>query len=151
MLVHVSFLFLLPKRLQGVVLIEIDAGARLCAFLIESISQPHHILSRRAVQPELPDPKRRQFQFDELSARCRMTGQVHHREIVTKRLVISDALVIVEEVAAAIEDGFSSIDLNSFCVVGGMTVNDVEARIVDQAMREMSFLVRHRVAPIITP
>ena len=48
------------------------------------------------------------------------------RELAAERLVAADPLVVVQEVAAAVEDQLVAVDLDPLGVVRGVAVHDVD-------------------------
>ena len=55
-----------------------------------------------------------------------------------KPFATADALVVRDEITAAIEDELVPVDLERPGVVGGMPVDDINCTMVDQSMRKSS-------------
>ena len=89
-----------PSKRQGVVLVQFHPGAAPVAFSVQDVAQPRRVFSRGAVQLEVPDPEGRHPEAHEPAARGGDGREIHQDQIVAKRLVSPDALVVVEEVAA---------------------------------------------------
>src|SRR5262249_26154342 len=66
-------------------------------------------------------------------------------------LLAGDPLVIVEEIAAAVEDQVTSVYLQALDVVGRMAMNYVNARPVDQAMSKGDLIFGDLISPVATP
>ena len=76
--------------------------------------------------------------------------KVHCREVISELLVSGDAFVVVDEIAAAIEHKFVSIDFNGPWVVRRVTVNQIHAA-VEEAMSKSDMRIRNLVAPVVAP
>lgn len=62
----------------------------------------------------------------------------------------ADALAVVDEVTAAVEDQATAIDLDRPGVVGGMTVDDVHPTVYE-AVSEPHLLGRNGIPPVGAP
>src|SRR5206468_2966169 len=86
----------------------------------------------------------------------RTCGSVHAREIHQAQirpvsLLATDALVVIQEVAAAIEDQPIPVDFHALDVMGRMAMNDVHTGPVDQAVGEVDLLLRDAKTPVASP
>jgi hypothetical protein len=64
--------------------------------------------------------------------------------------VAADALVVVDEVAAAVEDELPVVHLDRPGMVRGVAVHDVHAA-VDETVGERALVPRHVVPPVAAP
>ena len=112
----------------------------------------HSASSCRRVEAEVADAERHHVEARQLAGSRRSTStEVHEHEIAAIGLVVLDALVVVEEVAAAVEDRLAAIDLDRLGVMRGMAVDDVDTGLVDEAVRERASLVRDLRSPSSVP
>src|SRR5690606_26345322 len=101
-------------------------------------------------EPKAPDPEGHQLESGEAAGAVE-GREVHEREVAAELLVTADPLVVVEEVAAPVEDRPAAVDLDRLRVVGGVAVHDVDARVIDQRVREAAVLARDLVPPVGAP
>src|SRR5439155_12403990 len=76
--------------------------------------------------------------------------KVHQHDVVAELFVTPDALVVVDEVSATVEDEPVCVYLNGPWMVRGVAMDQIDAAI-DQPMSEAHILARHRVAPVAPP
>jgi hypothetical protein len=93
---------------------------------------PACILPRRALETEFPDLKRDHLERGKGACRLEV-DKVHQGQVVTKLVIAPDALVVVQEIAAAIENKPIAVDLNGFPMMRRMAVNDRNIGSVDKA------------------
>ena len=84
---------------------------------------------------------------------CIGWSKVHERKIVPEPelLVTADALVVIDQVAAAVADELAAIDLDCLRVVGRMTVDEIDPRFSDEIVCQGALLVGDVVAPVAAP
>jgi len=87
------------------------------AFPIQGLSRPRNILVGRADNLKLPDLKRNDLELSKSATDRLNISKIHQGQIVPIGLVSSDAFVIVEKVAAPIENKPIAIDLDRLCMV----------------------------------
>src|SRR5690606_31231535 len=75
-------------------------------------------------------------------------GEVQQRQFAAKALVAFDAFVVVDQVAAAVEDQPPVVDLEALGVVGGVAVDQIDAGLVDQALGEAALFLGDDVAQL---
>jgi hypothetical protein len=88
-----------------------DAGVEGRALAIEGVAHPAHVLGRRVLEAEPAQAEHSKAQLEQAAAPRLEARQVHDREVVAELLVAGDALVVGEEVAAAVEDRPLAVDL----------------------------------------
>ncbi len=125
-----------PAERELALLYRIDPDAERTALSVQDVAQPVCVFMRRAVQPEISDLQRRHLELDQPSVRRVYARKIHQHQIVPEFLVSLDAFVIVQEIAAAIEDRLFLVDFDPLRMVRRMAVDDVDARQVDQRMGE---------------
>lgn len=113
---------------------------------VERPLEPSGVVKGSATEAELPKLKRHQLQSFERAARAKL-GQVHEDQIAAIFLVTGDSLVIVDEVAAAVEDEPVAIHLNGPRMMRGMAVNNIDSPL-DQSMSEPDMVGRDLVSPV---
>src|SRR5581483_1522521 len=93
-----------PFQSEGVVRADADACTKTAAFPIQSVSHPGTIGRGRRIEPHVAHLQRHHLEAGE----CRIGGpdrlKVHQHQVITVFLVAADTLVVVEEIAAAVED-----------------------------------------------
>ena len=62
-----------------------------------------------------------------------------------------DALVVVDEVAAAVEDQLAAAPLDAFRMVRRVAVQHVDPARINQPVRELLLLDRNAIAPVAAP
>ncbi len=77
--------------------------------------------------------------------------EVHEHQVAAVAIVTLDAFVVIDEVAASVEDRFPLVDLDSLGVVRGMTVDDIDTGLIDQLVGEGSLVRRDFVTPVAPP
>ena len=75
-------------------------------------------------------------------------GKIHQGEIVTIVFVALNALVIVQKIAAAVEDQPIAVDLDPLGMMRGMAVNDRNISALDKAMGKVPLPFRNVITPI---
>jgi len=101
---------------------------------VEHLGAPGGIVVAAALQTHRPDANGDDVEPLELPITCADTSEVHEREIVSEPelLVAADAFVVIDQVAAAVEDELAAIDLDCLRVVGRMTVDEIDPRFSDE-------------------
>ena len=102
----------LPAQEEASVIARLDRRSELQADAGEPVSQPPGILGRGPVQSQLSQLHRRHAQVAQLPADRVEGREIHEREVGPVLLVPEDPLVVVDEVAAAVEDKPVAIDLD---------------------------------------
>lgn len=116
---------------------------------IERCSQSASLMSG-AIE-EVADAKRHHLQIGELSVGRVKLDDVHEDEVATIGFVVLDALIVVQEVAAAVKYRLSSINLDRLGVVRGVAVNDVDIGRLDGAAGKGPVAVIDTIAPVFSP
>src|SRR5271165_550033 len=140
-----------PSDREAVVVVQRYVGAEPRAFAVQNAGQPGCVLSTCAVQPEPADLERREFEVDKPAARDIQPRKVQQSKFATKLLVPDNALVVVDEIAAAVKDRSVAIDFDRFGMMRRMTMDHRKAGNVDQPMRETNLAAAYLITPIPTP
>src|ERR1019366_8952370 len=131
--------------------IEHDAGPEPLTFPLERPLHPFDVLPRRAVKPELPDLKRDDLERSEVSGSRFDICEIHQRQVAAKFFVAADAFIIIEEVAATIENEPLMGDFDGLRMMRRMAMNDGHIRPVDERACEELLFGSDFVAPIRSP
>ena len=131
--------------------IKYDASLELQTFPPERLLHPLGVLPRRAVKPELPDLKRDDLECGEISGRRFDIHEIHKRQIAAIFFVPADPLIIIEEIAATIENEPLVVDFDGLRMMRGMAMNDRHVRPVDEGACEELLFGGDFVAPIRSP
>jgi len=118
--------------------------------LSKPICQPPGIGRCGPIQPHLSDLHRCHAELDQIAAGRIQCREVHENEVVPILLVPTDALVVIDQVPAAVEDEPVPIDLDWTRMMGRVAVDDVHAA-VDQPVCKPDVLARYGVSPIAAP
>ena len=102
---------------EPAVCIEHDAGPEPPTFSSEHLSHPFDVLPRWAIKPEVPDLKRDDFQRREISGPRLDICEIHQRQVAAIIFVPADAFIIIEEIAATIENEPFMVDLDGLGVM----------------------------------
>ena len=121
------------------------------AFPMQRLLHPIDVLPRRAAKPEIPDLKRDDLERSEISGRRFDICEIHQRQVAAIFFVPADTFIIIEEIAAAIENEPLMVDLDGLRVMRRMAVNDRHIRPVDEGACEELLFGRDFVAPIRSP
>ena len=78
-------------------------------------------------------------------------GEVHQREVAAETFLAPDAFVVVQEIAAAIEDELAAVDLDALDVMRRVAVHDVGAAVVDEPVGEGALFAGDIEAPVAAP
>src|SRR5512145_1193569 len=92
------------SKLEPVVPVQLDPEAEAPAHPVEGVAQPSGGLRRRVVHPEVPDLHRLHAEIGEPAGGGIQRRGVQQRQIVAELLVTGDSFVVIEEVAAPVED-----------------------------------------------
>jgi hypothetical protein len=131
--------------------IEHDVGLEPLAFPLQRLLPPLDVLSRRAAKPKFPDLKGDDLERSEISGRRFDICEIHQRQVVAIFFVSTDAFLIIEEVAATIENEPLMVDLDGLRMMRGMAMNDRHVRPVDEGACEELLFGGDFVAPIRSP
>src|SRR5688572_24113025 len=101
-----------PER-KATVGAQLERAAEALALGVQDAAQPLAIDVRRALEAQAPAVKRDELEFHELAALGVELGKVHHPEIGAELFVARNPLVVVDEVAAAVEDQLAAADLDA--------------------------------------
>ena len=104
--------------------IELDAGSESQALPIERLLHPIDVLPRGAAQLEVPDLKRDCLERGEVSGRGLGICEIHERQVAAIFFAPPDTFIIIEEIAATIENEPLMVDLDGLRVMRRMAVND---------------------------
>src|ERR1700687_1291885 len=91
--------------------IEYDAGPGQQTFPLARLLHPFDVLPRRAVEPEVPDLKRDDLKRSEISGRRFDICEIHQRQVAAIFFAPADTFIIIEEIAATIENEPLMVDL----------------------------------------
>ena len=120
-----------PAKREATVRHGLDARAEPCAFAVECLLEPAGLVPGSLVQAEASDPKRCHLEAHELAA-SRVEGcKVQEHELGAVLRLASDAFVVVQEIAAAVEDGPAAVDLDALRVMARVAVYHVYTGLVD--------------------
>jgi hypothetical protein len=112
---------------------------------------PLDIGSRCGNKLKTPDLKHREFATRKTSGQGLETGEIHRGEIAAKFLVAANALIVVQEVAASVEDQSILVAFDGLRVVRGMAVDKRNIGPIDEGARKSSLLFRTLISPICSP
>src|SRR5664279_3670313 len=140
-----------PAQRQSPVWRQADPRAERRAFAIERPAHPLDIGSRCWNKLKTPDLKHREFETRKMSGQGIETGEIHHGEIAAKFLVAANALIVIQEVAASVEDQSILVYFDGFRVVRGMAVDKRNIGLIDEAARKSSLLFWNLISPICSP
>lgn len=98
-------------------------------------------------QAQVAQAHRRQLQAAQATLVVEF-GEVQQSQFAAKAFVALDAFVVVDQIAAAVEDQPPVMDLEALGVVGGVAVDPVNAGLVDQAVGEAPLFFGDDVAPV---
>ena len=102
------------------------------------------------MQSHLTSLQRRHFQLSKFT-RCRIQPwQIEQAKIISVLLVAADPLVIVDKIAAAIQDQFLAVDLERPRMVRGMSMDKIDSA-VDEPMRKAHLFRFDAIAPVRAP
>jgi hypothetical protein len=73
------------------------------------------------------------------------------RKIASISLVARDAFVVVQEVAAPVENGPPSVDFDCLRMMRGVAVDHIDAGHIDELVSQGDLLLFDLVAPVVTP
>ena len=130
-----------PLQPEGAIRTDANACSEAATLSVQSLQYPSSIGRRGGVEAHSTNLQRHHLESSEHSVGGADCREVHEHEVVAEFFVAADALVVVDEVAAAIEDRPVAIDFDGFEVMRGMTVND------DRPRRIRSGDERNGVAP----
>ena len=130
----------IPLESESAVGLLTHAGAQLAAFTIQRRGQPGDSLGRCPVDSKAVRAHGRHGQVHELPGLRVECRKIHESEIGPKGLMAAHSLIVVQEVPAAVENGFALIDFDPFHVVGRVTVHDIDAGGVDEPVRKLPLL-----------
>ena len=108
------------------------------------------IRSRNTVQPESSGLHWDQADFHELASIGIHFNQIDQGKIASEFFVSTDTLIVRDEVAATVQDQTLSIDFDSFHVMGGVTVDQINTSF-NELVREIDLIGGNLIAPIATP
>ena len=97
--------------------IEHDAGPEPQTFPLERLLHPFDVLRRGAIKLEVPDLKRDDFERREISSRRFDVREIHKGQVAAIFLVSADAFIIIEEIAATVENEPLMLDLEGLGVM----------------------------------
>src|SRR6266566_1321292 len=135
---------------QGAVGLKGDLGAERLADPLKYWPQPVAVLGGGVAQPHLCGLHRHHVQGREGAGAGRYRGEVQQAQIAAEVLVAADALVVVDGIAAAIQDQSAPVDLDGAGVVGGVAVDEIGPS-VDELVRETNLVIRHAIPPVAAP
>ena len=102
------------------------------------------------MQSHLTSLQRRHLQLSEFT-RCGIQAwQIEQAKIISVLPVTTDPLVIVDKIAAAIQDQFLAVDLERPGMVRGMSVDKIDST-VDEPMRKAHLFRFDAIAPVRAP
>src|SRR5689334_15769672 len=110
--------------------------AELRTLAVDHSSEPTRILRRGTSQAKVANLQRTHRKLDQPPARDVEGEEVHEGEIGAELPVSRDPLVVVEEIAASVEDRPAGANLDRLRVMRGMPPHDVDACPVDQIVGE---------------
>src|SRR5215472_18345646 len=102
------------------------------------------------VQPHLPDLHGHHAQAGQFPRAGQYRGEVQQPQVVPVLLVAADALVVVDAIAAAVEDELAPVDLDRAGMVRGVAVDQVDAA-VDEPAGEADLVTVHAIPPVGSP
>ena len=112
-----------------------DLHAKARTFAIERGLKPIGIGMSRSLQSELPGLIGHEGQLRKSTAPF-TSSQIHEGKIAAILLIAGDALVVGNEIAAAIEDQPLPVDLEGARMVRGMAVEKIAGACIDESMSE---------------
>src|SRR5690606_35643826 len=139
------------ERPPPVALAGDDAVSEASALAVQGPSQPFPVLGRQDFEPEPPDPERDQLEPDQPPGPGFQPREVHEHEIAPELVVPGDPLVVVQEIAAPVEDRAVPEDLDRLRVVRRVAVDDVDPGVFDQRVGEATVLLGDLVPPVPAP
>ena len=102
----------LPLEPQHVIRAKPNACSQWLAFAIQRARKPFRIGTRRAIEAHVADLEWNHLEADERAVIDPDRREVHQYEIITEFLVSGYPFVIVNEVAAAIENELAAMDFD---------------------------------------
>src|SRR6266568_9009489 len=106
-----------PAKHHGLVFTVLNAGAELFSLPVESFPEPLRTRHGGAGNSELSYLGRHEPQGGEPAVSGVHAHEIHQSQIAAKLLVAADSFIVVDKVAAAIDDRFSPVDFDSLHVV----------------------------------
>ena len=131
--------------------IKDDPCSELLTFPIEYLLDPFNVPPRWNGETKVLDLQRNQFERMEASARRIQVGKIHQGKVVTVALVTTDTFIVVQKIAAAIENETISIDFDRSRMMRRMPVNDRYACFVDEGPGQNFLLMGNVISPIGSP
>src|SRR5271166_1820538 len=128
-----------------------DARAELPAFTVERLLHPPNVGGGCGDKLKTPDLKHREFETSKGPSQRLELREIHNGEIATKFFVAANALIIIQEVAASVEDQSIFVYFDGFRVVRGMAVDKGNICTIGQSMRKPSVLFWNLISPIRSP
>ncbi len=111
---------------------------------------PTDILLGRADKLEIANLQGNDFKRSKRASRLDR-GEIHQDEVIAKFLVAPDPFVVVDEIAAAIENKPIAVNLDGLRMMRRMAVDDGNVGAVDERMGKALVLVRNFVTLIRSP
>src|SRR3990172_670515 len=131
---------LFPLQLQSGAFNKGHAGAVSLSFSIENIRDPSGITGRGVVHPKMTHLRGYHSQGKKLACLRIHLSEIHEPEVGAKRLISADSFIVVQKVAATVEDELAAVHLDRFQVMGRMAMNDIHARLVNKTVAETLLL-----------
>src|SRR6185369_7358127 len=113
----VSWVF--DRELEAIVT-QPRAIPELRTLLVDQLSEPARVVGRCTPQTKVTNPQRSHCKLDQPPARDVEGEEVHEGEIGAVLLVSRDPFVVVEEVAASVDDRPAGANLDRLRVMRGM-------------------------------
>jgi hypothetical protein len=136
---------------QGIVLLSLQPQTEFPYLAAERRLEPERVPAVRSVEAKVPNLHGHQPQTLQASRGRIQSGEVQEGEVATKGFVAADALVVVQEIAAAVEDELVPIYLEAHRVVRGVAVHDVHSRGIDEHVGKGTLPGWDAVAPVAAP
>ena len=91
--------------------------AELAAFPVQRFPYPINVGLGRKDQTELPDLEGYRLKSEKIPTRCVDVSEIHDGEVAAVFLVTPDTLIIIEEIAAAVQNKPAAVDLDRLRVM----------------------------------
>ena len=128
-----------------------EAGRKSLAFSVQRLPHPIIILLGSADELKTSNLKRDRFERDDIFGYGIDVSQVHQGEIAPIGFMASNTFIVVQKIAAAVENKAAPMDVDALGVMRRVTIDDGYIGLRDQRMCEPRPLLRHGITPIGSP
>ena len=138
---NAPFVSFLPPQLQSISFNHGHAGPIALSLPVQNSRDPCGISRSGPVHPEVTDLCGRHVQGKEPACDGIYPRKIHEPQVASINLMPADSLVVIQKVAAPVENELAPVHFNRFYVVGGMAVDHIDPCLVDQAVAESFFII----------